>query len=52
MDQITGVYIYSERNFNLSMPARGRFSGKRVSLGDLIFIKWGLVILGLHSREK
>ena len=41
------IYIYSERNFNSSMPARGRFSGKRVSLGDIIFYKTGLGCFGV-----
>ena len=37
------IYIQREKLCS-SMPARGRFSGKRVSLGDIILKKTGLGI--------
>ena len=57
-DQITGVYIYSERVTSSrktvhKCQARGRFSWKRVSLGDIIWKKKrGSVFLGVHSEKQ
>ena len=44
------IYIQREKLCS-SMPARGRFSGKRVFFGDIILKKRGLAYFGVHSEK-